>query len=205
MAQWDTGTVVGGRYALERLVGEGATARTWAAIDAATGRRVTLKIARSRERGAGLGEEMALLAGLYHPNLVRPLELFEEARRVVLACAWIPGATLGAAEVDVVAAARDVASALAFLHAVGVVHGDVKPDNVIVDAGTATLIDLGAARLGAGDARAFTPAHAAPETRERGEVTAASDVYGLASSFVGRGDAELDALLAPALSVRPKD
>ncbi|MBL8605790.1 MAG: hypothetical protein JNL38_00655, partial [Myxococcales bacterium] len=78
MAHWDIGALVGGRYTVERALGEGGSARTYAAVDA-SGRRVTLKVARSRDRGAGLAAEMALLAGLYHPNIVRPLDLFDES------------------------------------------------------------------------------------------------------------------------------
>lgn len=123
------------------------------------------------------------------------------------------------------AVARDLAAALAALHAAGWVHRDVAPANVLVDdAGEVRLIDLGlAARAGArGDELAGTPGYVAPEAVRGVEVQPAEDVYALAAVVaecaVGRplfpereladaaargdGSGDLDALdrLAPELS-----
>lgn len=90
---------------------------------------------------------------------------------------------------DVVQIGLKLGSALEAAHAVGIVHGDVKPQNVLVTAyGEPALADFGIARLaGEGDAvteiTAFTVVHTAPEVLEGHEAVAASDVYSLGSTL----------------------
>jgi transcriptional regulator with GAF, ATPase, and Fis domain/tetratricopeptide (TPR) repeat protein/predicted Ser/Thr protein kinase len=185
MAQWDMGRVVAGRYRVARSLGEGSAARAFLARDQVRGTDVVLKVARRRAGGLLLGAEFELLRGLYHPSLAAALDLVVEDGRTVIVCERVHGSPLSAvAPGELSGVARALASALAFLHAMGIAHGDVKADNVLVERGHARLLDLSAARRGAGSSRGFTPGEAAPETESAGEASFASDVFALARMLV---------------------
>jgi serine/threonine-protein kinase PknK len=184
------GSLVAGRYRLEKMLGEGGLGSAFAAHDQLLDREVVLKCAPGE--GALLREEFLALRGRLHDNTVTVLDFgvlrtagatypFYTAERVAgRALSAITERWSWEALRSVMV---DVLRALSFFHRLGVLHGDVKPDNVLVnDAGRATLIDLSCCRrLGLPDDGpiAGTPGFVAPE-RGRGTVTAASDVYGFA-------------------------
>jgi serine/threonine protein kinase len=158
--------------------------------------RCVVKILRPDRRDdprvrAAVELEARLLTELSHPHLVRGYEAHSDpAPAMVLET--LGGATLAALIDDGPLGLSDVAllgvqmsSVLGYLHRNGWLHLDVKPDNVVVDAGRATLIDLslvdtpGSGRPGAG-----TRGYLAPEQAVGENLSAATDVWGLGVTLI---------------------
>ncbi|MBJ7472738.1 MAG: serine/threonine protein kinase [Solirubrobacteraceae bacterium] len=155
--------------------------------------RVAVKVLRPDRAGdrratAALLREGRLLATLAHPHLARAYEVHREPEPVVV-LETLGGATLAAmiAERAVRTAARDAAvlglhlcSAIAYLHGQGLLHLDLKPANVVADAGRGRVIDLGGARPpGAAPAGTGTWCYCAPEQSRGDDLTTAADVWGV--------------------------
>jgi transcriptional regulator with GAF, ATPase, and Fis domain len=183
-----------GRYEYAGELGHGASGRVFAVLDLAANRdKRAIKVVS--HDSARLVWEFARLCQVAHPRLARVRELvrleegapapFGLARgSLLLVQDFVEGAPLNVAGAGLTSAARvgvAVAEALTAIHEAGLVHGDVKPDNVICgpDGEGATLIDLGFARPPelAGTARG-TPAFMSPEMFA-GVCTPAADVYAL--------------------------
>lgn len=177
---------------MERPLGRGGMGAVYLAHDALLGRAVALKRAQRREPADLLRfkREFRVIERLTHPNLVRLYELGSDDEGLYYTMEAIDGTDLGShcAAGDRVERLRRVLpsllDALAFLHAHGVVHCDLKPSNVLVARdGTVKLLDFGVlAELSSSThdaAVAGTPAYLAPE-RIRGEpATPATDLYAL--------------------------
>jgi tetratricopeptide (TPR) repeat protein len=176
-----------GRFVTLHELGEGAASVVYAAYDPDLDRNVALKLLRPR---SGLEERLLregrALARLSHPNVVAVYEVGSASGRLYIALElvdgvtarqWIAFARRSWREVrDVfVAAGRGVAA----LHRAGLVHRDVKPDNIIVASDRVRIVDFGL--VGAG-ARAGTPAYMAPEVKG-GRVDERSDQYALCAAF----------------------
>ena len=155
---WDAGPAPTGlpaRYRVERELGRGASGRVLLAWDARRGGHVVLKRRHAdRPPHEALAEARAL-AAVSHPNVVRLLDVERAGDEVVLVLAHAEGGSvhdLLAREgpqppARAAALAADLLAGLEALHAAGLVHGDVKPANVLLDArGRALVGDLGAAR-----------------------------------------------------------
>ncbi len=189
-----------GRYRLEQRLGAGGFGVVWQAWDEKLEREVAVK-AIPRERGGGerVEREAVAAARLNHPAIVGIYELASDEHDVFLVSELVRGRTLaellsaGAlSDRDVARIGADLCEALAHAHARGVIHRDVKPQNVIVVAepaagvGFAKLTDFGVAHLIQGDALTHTGdvvgtlAYMAPEQAEGARVTPACDVYSLA-------------------------
>ena len=149
---------LGGEYVVERELGGGGMSRVFLATERGLGRRVVLKVL-APEIAAGLSvrrfaREIALAAQLQHANIVPLLSAGDADGLPYYTMPYVDGPSLrgrlaqggplGAAEA--IAILRDVARALAHAHAQGVVHRDVKPDNVLLSDGSALVTDFGVAK-----------------------------------------------------------
>jgi transcriptional regulator with GAF, ATPase, and Fis domain/serine/threonine protein kinase/tetratricopeptide (TPR) repeat protein len=187
-----------GRYELLQHVGRGGMGDVYLARDLTTGDECALKRMHAGVAAAGaaqMEDEFRILAGVRHPSVVRVYELgFDTDGRPFFTMEYVPGLrsdralTLANREALGLAAVQ-LAIAIEALHAAGVVHGDLKPSNVLIVPGPVSggppagirLLDFGLARLmkDAATGHAGTPGFAAPEL-VRGEAPApASDLYGL--------------------------
>ena len=189
------------RYRLDERLGAGGFGVVWLAFDERLERDVAVK-AVPRE---GLGtwkrveREARAAARLGHPGIVALYEFGADEDRAYLVSEYVAGRTLAELLEGGAISDRDTArvgaalcDALEHAHARGVIHRDVKPQNVMVvsepaaGAGFAKLADFGASRLASEDALTRTGdvvgtlAYMAPEQAEGHEVTGAADLYALA-------------------------
>ncbi len=192
-------------YDLVGELGRGGSAVVYRARDRRLDREVALKVVRlapaldARERSAEverLAREARTIARLTHPHVVAVYAVHELGDGLAVAMQYVRGRTLKQLVADegalpparAVALVRDVAAALAYAHAHGLVHRDVKPENIFVDdaTGRALLADFGAARGAAADVRVTrtgmtigTPAYMSPEQIDDAPLDGRSDLYSL--------------------------
>ncbi len=165
------GELIVGRYELEELVGEGGMSSVYRAYDTVLERRVAIKVlhehfSRDPEYVERFRREARAIARLAHPNVVTVIDRGEWEGRQFIVFEHVAGENLkavidreGPLSVDTaVSLACQIGRALAFAHQLGIVHRDVKPHNVLIDAsGTAKVTDFGIARaLDADDALTAT-------------------------------------------------
>lgn len=179
---------LGTSYTFERELGGGGMSRTYLVRETALDRQVVVKVL-APELLAGLSverfrREVLLAARLQHPHVVPVLTTGDVDGIPWFTMPYVEGNSLrqrldtqGVTTVEAVSILRDVARALAYAHEHGIVHRDIKPDNVLLSSGTATVTDFGiakainAARTGADANEALTqvgtsigtPVYMAPE------------------------------------------
>ncbi len=145
-----------GRYRLGRLLGRGATSAVYVAEDIHSGRTVAVKtIPASPELLSRIEVEIRAAQRLEHPNIVRLLDWGRGSELVYLVWELVDGPSLGKACSERRPATgwatqriMEVLQALEHAHSRGIVHRDVKPENILIDAhGHARLADFGVARL----------------------------------------------------------
>src|SRR5262245_53569022 len=193
---------IGGRYRILNEIGRGGMGTVYRALDRSTGRVVTLKRLRAGAPASGRGSsinearlelarEFSLLASLRHPNIISVLDYgFDEQ--------GMPFFTMDLEEnaSNIIDAGRDCATsvqidlivqmlrALAYLHRHGILHRDLKPDNVAVVGGQVKLLDFGLSTYleaiqPPGTYWAGTLAYMAPEMLRGQPITVATDLYGI--------------------------
>jgi hypothetical protein len=188
------------RYRLERRLGAGGFGVVWLGWDEKLEREVAVKaIPRERDVGKRVEREARAAARLNHPGIVGVYELASDEHDIYLVSELVRGRTLaellraGAiSDRDVARIGEALCEALEHAHARGVIHRDVKPQNVMVvaepaaGAGFAKLTDFGVAHVVSGDTLTRTGdvvgtlAYMAPEQADGEHVTPACDVYSTA-------------------------
>lgn len=189
------------RYAIERELGHGGMATVFLARDLRLGRPVAIKVVRP-DLAASLGAERFLAeirvtANLQHPNLVPLFDSGEADGLLFYVMPFVEGESLrdrltreGQLPIDeALQLAREIAGALAHAHKLGIVHRDVKPENVLLGGEHALVMDFGIARAvtAAGGNRITevgvtlgTPAYMSPEqAMAELELDGRSDQYSL--------------------------
>jgi serine/threonine-protein kinase len=180
-------STLGSSYAIERELGGGGMSRVFLAQETALRRMVVVKVLPAEMSGEVSADrfkrEIALAAALQHPHIVPLLTAGDAGGVPYFTMPYVQGESLRArltkhGELPVSEAMRilrEVASALAFAHDAGIVHRDIKPDNVLISGGAAMVTDFGVAKAltpsttdGAGTITALgvalgTPAYMAPE------------------------------------------
>jgi serine/threonine-protein kinase len=148
---------LGSAYTIERELGGGGMSRTYVAEETSLHRRVVVKVL-SPDLAAGVSvdrfkREIQLAAALQHPHIVPVLSAGDTNGLPYYTMPFVAGESLrirlarGPLSVtESVGLLRDVAKALAFAHTHGVVHRDIKPDNVLLAGGSATVADFGIAK-----------------------------------------------------------
>ncbi len=192
-------------YELISKLGEGGMGGVFLARQKSSGRKVALKVlrrelARDEEYVTRLVREATLASKLEHPNIVRAFETGRSNGQYYLVMEFADGLNLhdmlktrsSLKEKEALEIVLQVARALAYAHSEGIVHRDIKPDNIIVDsAGHARLADLGLAKqvdsesgLTQTGTTMGTPDYMSPE-QARGEknIDTRSDIYSLGATL----------------------
>jgi len=198
MAVSDTliNTLFDGRYRIVRKLGTGGMANVYLAEDEVLGRRVAIKILNDRHAGDDqfverFRREAKNAASLSHPNIVSIYDRGEAEGTYYIAMEYLDGRSLkelivarGPAPVNVsIDYARQILAAIRFAHRHGIVHRDIKPHNVLVDAeGRLKVTDFGIARAGTSQMTEAgsiigTAQYLSPEQAKGAPVDQTSDLY----------------------------
>jgi hypothetical protein len=198
------GDLLGGRYRLERLIGEGGMGSVWRAVDTALERTVAVKVfwgtTAENSDAARRDSEKRLLAAVSHPSLVTLFDAhIPESGLSYLVMEHVEGGTLASlmergpvALRDAASLATDLGEALHVVHQAGIIHRDVKPANILLrppltpeHTFRAVLADFGiawvadAARVTSPGTAIGTAAYISPEQVRGHPPTPASDIYSL--------------------------
>ncbi|WP_323379030.1 serine/threonine-protein kinase, partial [Streptomyces smaragdinus] len=198
------GRVIAGRYELASLVGQGGMGQVWQGYDHTLERRVAVKLLHSGSAdGSQAGDlrrrflrECRVTARIGHPGLVTVYDAGSDGDELYLVMEYVEGADLAdhLAEHEpypcdwTAAVAAQLCSVLAAVHAVPVVHRDLKPRNVMIrpegnltvlDLGIAAVLDIDTTRLTRTGVPVGSPAYMAPEQAMGGAVGPYTDLYAL--------------------------
>jgi eukaryotic-like serine/threonine-protein kinase len=198
MAVSDTliNTLFDGRYRILRKLGTGGMANVYLAEDEVLGRRVAIKILNDKHAGDDqfverFRREAKNAAGLSHPNIVSIYDRGEAEGTYYIAMEYLDGRSMkelivarGPAPVHIaIDYARQILAAIRFAHRHGIVHRDIKPHNVLIDAeGRLKVTDFGIARAGTSQMTEAgsiigTAQYLSPEQAKGAPVDQTSDLY----------------------------
>ncbi len=195
-----------GRYKILKLIGRGGMGAVFKVDPGAEGEPLALKLliggasatVRDIER---FKKEAAVQMQIRHPNIVEIHEIGREKGLDYITMEYVDGRSLREIvkdsgpidQLDALAIIRETADALGSIHSQGIIHRDVKPDNIVLDvSGRAVLMDFGLAAFDKFEGIQYkgaigTPLYQPPEQAEIGgrfgPITAASDVYGLGATL----------------------
>jgi serine/threonine-protein kinase len=202
-----------GRYQVERMLGQGGMGRVWLARDTVLGRHVAIKVLRSDlalpprvrdELLERMEHEARAAAAVSHPNIVTLHDMGEDPKLgLFLVFEYVTDGSNDVVEKrslrerlakgplsfgEVAKLARELGSALTFAHEAGIVHRDVKPENVLFSRTGFKIADFGIARIPdstitRANTVLGTPAYTAPEALADGTFAPASDQFALAATL----------------------
>ena len=199
-----------GPYEIQSMLGAGGMGEVYRAHDSRLNRTVAIKVlpasfSADRDRLPRFAQEARAAAALNHPNVCTIYAVDDTAGLPIIAMEYVPGQPLSnlsrdqsPALDDLLSISRQIAAGMAVAHEAGIVHGDLKPENVMVsDDGLVKILDFGLARrlrrlrpvnpedtneLGmaeSGEGMFGTPRYLAPEQTRGEPATFASDIFAL--------------------------
>ena len=197
--EFTPGTVFANRYTIKKLLGKGGDSTVYHAIDTANGQNVdvALKIIKVKEDAQALSSqferETSGLKKLDHPNIVKLLEHGSFEGVFFLTTEFIKGRSLGniikesaLIEESAIDLALEVAEALKYINQFGIVHRDIKPDNILISSeGEVKLVDFGLSReehqqtVSIKGEMSGTPQYLAPEYIDGKKLNIRTDIYSL--------------------------
>lgn len=210
-------------YTIQRRIGSGGMAAVYLARQQTFDRLVAIKVLCDEQAGDKAYAERFLgeaktVASLNHPHIIPVYDVGHAGEHSYIAMEYLPGNTLchwiktGLLEQEAVKILCQIADALDYAHSKGVIHRDIKPDNIMFrENGSAVLTDFGIARSGRQDTDLTreglmigTPRYMSPEQARGHKVDARSDVYSLGAVFyemlTGRPPYQADNPMAMALA-----
>jgi serine/threonine protein kinase/tetratricopeptide (TPR) repeat protein len=193
------GTTFAGRYQIIEELGKGGMGRVYKVLDTKIKEKIALKLIKpeigvDRETLDRFGNELKLARRISHRNICRMFDIGEAEETYFITMEYVSGEDLktvirmtGSLAVGtVLSVGKQVADGLAEAHSLGVIHRDLKPQNIMIDrSGRAKIMDFGIARslrdkgLTGPGVMIGTPEYMSPEQAEAKEVDARSDIYSL--------------------------
>lgn len=199
--------MIAGRYKLQSILGRGGVGVVYRAHDLDLGEEIAIKVlqgqaTRNTQDLERFKREIITARKITHANVIRIHDFGMSGEEAFISMELLSGGTLADRIEDGPLAWKEgleiavgICEGLEAAHQMGIIHRDIKPDNVLFDgAGRPKLVDFGLARLASAPTRTIgfsgTPFYVSPEQAEGGEVTGRSDIYSLGvllfEMFTGR-------------------